>query len=727
LTQIQRALNIPRREVRLAIYGVLAVGAWYLLDNLTPRGLPLGIVLLGLVFGSMFAVLAVALVLVYRTNRVINFAQSEMGGIGAVVAIQLVFVFGWNYFLAIGIGLLASILVGGIVYMAVIRRFRNSSRLILAVVTIALSQVLLGLSFLVGQLFPEFDLERHAFEVPIDLSFTVFPVIFNADHLVAMGAALVVMLLFVWLFRYTRYGVAVRSAADNQERASLLGVPIVYLHLGVWAMAAMLASLVIMLRVPIVGFGSLGVITTGGNALLLRTFAAAVIGRMENIPRTVAAALVLGIFQSLASWTWGNTDVVDALLVAVILVALLVQRDFFSRALETGISAFRAIRDVRPVPAELRGLPEIRYGFGGLKVALVVGAVLLPLFLSSAQAQAVGLLYIYSIIAISLVVLTGWAGHISLGQFAFVGFGAATTAVLYGRHGADFFAAAAAGVIVAALVALVVGLPALRIRGPFLAVTTLAFAVTTSSFFLSSTYFPWFIQDSIRRPDLWGRIPLSEEWQMYYLTLASLLLVVLLVRNLRNGRIGRGLIAVRDNEMAAETVTFDLTRWKLQAFVLSGALCGFAGALYAIHQRGVFTGSFDSAVSVRLFLMVVIGGLGSIGGAIMGATYIRGAEFFLPSPWDTLIPGIGVLFLLMFMPEGLGGALYDIRDRILRWVSRRRGILVPSLVADKRVEDKEEGVPLEEVLARLGPPNGEASRPRGRAKAGAASSRGGKK
>lgn len=691
--------------------GAILAGAfvfWLALDTFLPRGVPLGILLLGLVFGSLYALLAVGLVLIYRANRVINFAQAELGGVGAVVGLQLVFVYGWNYFAALAVGLVTATVIGGLVYTFVIRRLRRSSRLILAVATIGVAQVLLGASLIVSLLFPDVDVQQGSFEFPLDVSFTVSPVIFNINHVVAVAAVAAISALLVWFFRYTSYGVAVRSAAENPERASLLGVPIIYLHLGLWAIAGLLSALVAMLRVPMVGFGSFAVVTGAGNALLLRTLAAAVIGRMENIPRTVAAALALGIFQEAASWTWGNTDIVDAMLVGVILIALLAQRAYFSRALETGISAFRAIREVRPVPAELRRLPEVRYGFAALKAVLLGAAVLFPLWATSAQAQVVGLLFIYATIAISLVLLTGWAGHISLGQFAFVGFGAATTAILYGRHGLDFFAALSAGVVVAALVALVIGLPALRIRGPFLAVTTLAFAVTSASFFLEDRYFPWFIQDSVRRPDLWGRVPVQEEWQMYYVTLAGLILVVLLVRNLRYSRIGRGLIAVRDNELAAQTVTFDLMRWKLSAFILSGAICGFAGALYAIHQRGIFTGSFDSEVSVRLFSMVVIGGLGSISGAILGATYIRGAEFFLSGGWTLVASGAGMLLLLMFLPEGLGGLLYEMRDRFLRLVARRRGIVVPSLIADVRVEKEEEGVPLDEVLARLGASGGRA-------------------
>jgi branched-chain amino acid transport system permease protein len=129
---------------------------------------------------------------------------------------------------------------------------------------------------------------------------------------------------------------------------------------------------------------------------------------------------------------------------------------------------------------------------------------------------------------------------------------------------------------------------------------------------------------------------------------------------------------------------------KLMAFVISGAIAGFAGVLFVLHQKGFNTDSFNADASLLLFSMVVIGGLGSLPGVILGAVYIRGVQFFLPPQWALLASGIGILFLLCFLPEGLGGLMYRGRDAYLRFVANRRDILVPSLVADRRIEDAEE-------------------------------------
>jgi branched-chain amino acid transport system permease protein len=684
--------------LRRVVLGAVALGLWSVLDNTLDRGLPVGIIVLGAVFGSLYALTAVGLVLIFRANRVVNFAQAELGGIAAVVAIQLVIQFEWNYYVSVVLGLIGSTLLGALVYIFIIRRFRSAPRLILAVATIGVAQVLAGGSIIISFLF-EGQPSGRGFETPFNVHFSIYPVLFRGDHLLAMIVAPLAMVGLAAFLRFTDYGVAIRAAAENGDRANLLGVPVHYLHLVVWSIAAFLSAAAALLRVPVVGFSSFASVTGGGNSLLLRTLAAAVLGKMESIPRTVLAALALGAFENSLAWTYSNTVISDAFLVVIILAALLLQRGFFSRAAEVGMSTWRAIREVRPIPAELRGLPEVRAGVWGLR-ALVAGfALTFPLWAATGQEEVTSLIYIYAIVAVSLVILTGWAGHISLGQFALVGFGAAATAVLYGRHGWDFFAAMLVGIALSALVALVIGLPALRIRGPFLAVTTLAFAVTAGSYFLEDRFFPWFIEGNIERPSLWDRIPLDESWKVYYFSLGALAVALLFAYNLRHSRTGRALIAVRDNQLAAESVSIDSTKLKLVAFMISGALAGFAGAVYALHQNGIFTGSFDPEVSVRLFSMVVIGGLGSLPGAILGAAYVRSAEFFLSGGWALLASGAGILVLLMFLPEGLGGIVYAIRDGLLRVVARRRGLVVPSLLADVRVEQSGDDVDLAQVLA----------------------------
>ena len=682
LGDARRELPAPARAV---VTTVLLLVGWGVLDALLERGAPPGVLLRGAVIGSLYALGAIGIVLVYRGNGIVNFAQAELGSVAAVLAIEFVIQWDVNYFVAVALGLAIAAFMGWGIDALVIRRFRKAPRLILTVATIGIAQVLAGLAILIPLLFTGIAAGR--FETPFSFRFTIDPITFDGNYvvvLIAVPAALA--LLGGFLFR-TDYGIAVRAAAENDDRANLLGVPVKRLSGLVWAIAAVLSATAVVLRVPLLGFASFSGVSGGGNALLLRILAAAVIGRMEKLPTTVVAAVGIGVFEERASSEFSNTNIVDALLVAVILVALLAQRDAFTRAVETGLSSWKAVREVRPGPTELRSLPEVRWAGRILKVGLLLAAVTVPLWARPSQEQAMSLLLIYGIVAVSLLVLTGWAGQISLGQFAFVGIGGAATGTLYATHGWDYLLAVPAGIAVSAGVAVVVGLPALRVRGPFLAVTTLAFAVTTATVFLNDTYFGWFVPKGVEAPVLWERIDLRTDWVQYEVCLAALLLAILVARNLRSSRIGRTLIAVRDNEPAAATLTIAPTVAKLTGFAISGALAGFAGSLYVVNQRGIFADAFGADVSIRLFSMVVIGGLGTISGALLGAGYVRGAEFFLPAQWSLIASGVGILLLLMVMPEGLGGGLFRIRDAVLRRIAIRRRIHVPSLLEDRRIDD----------------------------------------
>jgi ABC-type branched-subunit amino acid transport system permease subunit len=154
------------------------------------------------------------------------------------------------------------------------------------------------------------------------------------------------------------------------------------------------------------------------------------------------------------------------------------------------------------------------------------------------------------------------------------------------------------------------------------------------------------------------------------------------------------LIAIRENENAARAYGVNATRTTLAAFAFSGFMAAFAGVLYVHHQNGLGVAAFLPGESLTAFSMVIIGGLGSLGGALIGAFYVRGAQYFLPGNWALLASGAGLLLVLMLLPGGIGAAIADARDAYLRWVARRRDILVPSLVADRRVE---ESVPLSDA------------------------------
>ena len=640
---------------------------------------PNGIFLQGLVLGALNGLLAMGLVLVYRTNRIINFAQGALGAFAATLAAWLVQRFGWPFYVAVLVGLVAAVLSSAFVEWAIIRRFAKAPRLILTVATIGIAQILGAVELIIASLNDSATF-KSSFRTPISAGFEFGSVRFTGDHLFVLAVTPVVIAGLAWFLRGTGYGLAARAAAEDSDRARLLGVRVKRVSILVWSIAGFLSAVTAILQAPISGF-QFGVLS--GFSLLLRALAAAVIGRMENLPVTFGAAVLLTMAQQVLFFTTGRSGPDAGLLLAVVIVALLVQRRRIGR-LEDSSSSWQAVHEVRPAPTELRHLPEVRaLRWGGAALLLAV-LTTIPFVLSASSTSLVSVIMLYAIVGISLVILTGWAGNVSLGQWAIVGLGA-----LLGQRLAtqpdplDFFLILLLCGLAGATVAVVIGLPALRIRGLFLGVTTLAFGLAAGSWLFSFSVFE--STSAVRRPVMWTIWDVSAEKDFYFICFGALLLALVAGRNLRSARFARVLIAMRDNERAAQSLGVSAVRTKLAAFAASGFMAAVAGALYAYHQQQLRADRFPAELSLLIFSMVVIGGMGSLSGAVLGAIYVRGTQYFLPAQFQLAVTGLGVLLLLWLFPGGLGQILYGLRDRYLRWVADRHDVLVPSLVADRRV------------------------------------------
>jgi len=640
---------------------------------------PNGILVQGLVLGALNGMLAVGLVLIYRTNRIINFAQGELGAFAATLAEELVQRFGVPFYVAVLIGLLAAVAASALVEFAIIRRFAKAPRLILTVVTIGLTQIFGAIELIIPYLINRHAKLKVGFATPLSFHFTYGHFRFRGDHVVVMIVTPIVIGGLVWFLRGTGYGLAARAAAEDNDRARLLGVKVKRVSLLVWAIAGFLSALTAILSAPITGF-QFGALS--GFTLLAMALGAAVIGRFESLPITFGAALLIGMAQQALFFGTGHSGPDLGMVFGAILVALLLQRRRLAR-IETGSSSWQAIQEVRPVPRELRGVPEVRLArYGGLGL-VCVATLVLPYLLTPSKTSLATDIMIYALVGISLVMLTGWAGNLSFGQWALAGMGG-----LLGGHLAslanppDFFLVLLIAGLAGAGAALLIGIPALRIQGLFLGVTTLAFAVATASWVF--TFHVFTLSGPIVRPRIFGMFDVSGERSFFLLTFVFVVLALLGARNLRNSRAGRVLVAMRDNERGAQALGVPRVRTKLAAFASSGFVAAVAGALYAYHQQQLRPDRFPADLSIFLFSMVVIGGLGSTTGAILGAVVIRGIQYFLPYEFSLLGTGFGVLLLLLFFPGGLGQLFYMGRDAYLRWVAERRGLLVPSLVADRR-------------------------------------------
>lgn len=660
---------------------------------------PLGIYINGAIVGSMHALIAIGLILVYRSNRVVNFAQASLGATPVILAVLLMQRRDYPYLYAVLIAVVGSLFLGALVEFVFVRRFNNSPRLILTLATIGIAQFL-GFFELGLQLVIRGDAAVAGSNSRLRTPFSeaqaeIGQVNFSGDHLVTVLLVLVLAAALGAFFRYTNIGMAVRASAENADRASLMGIPVRRIRTIVWMIAGLLSGIGVLQRTILIGNLPAGL--TGATTLLYG-LAPAVIARMQNIPVAIAAGLGIGIIDVGIFFSTRSATLSTALVLPLVVIALLLQRSKLSRSEDSGVESWKQVKEVRPVPDELINERSVIIGKWVVRAVAAALVLALPYLTGEGRTDLASVLIVYAIAGVSLVVLTGWAGQISLGQFAFVGVGAAVAGGLVANHGTDFVTALFVAGLVGAAFAVLIGLPAVRLPGLFLAVTTLAFAANTQYFFLQKQYFGWLLPKNgefVERPVLWGRVDLTSDYAFYYTCLFVFVLAAASARSVRSHRSGRILMAVRDNPRAAQSYGISATRSRLAAFAISGFFAAVAGGLFAHVQGVVDPNQFSPAQSLQIFAMTVIGGLTSVGGALVGALYVLGFQYFLPD-YSLLASGMGMLLLLLFFPGGLSELGINLRDAYLRRIAIKKNIHVPSLVADSlRNEDDDHPEPVD--------------------------------
>ena len=642
-----------------------------------PRHAPYGVLLYGVVTGSTYSLTAIGLILVYRANRVINFALAEIGLFGAVLFENLIRASGWPWFAALVVGVATAGAAGLVLEVGLARRFFSSSRLVLSVATIGMAQLVAFGEYAMGQAFSGAPASPGLHTPLSDLHFRVTGVVFDGNAVLLVAALpLVAVALGVFLQR-TSVGVATRASADNGERAALLGIPVRRLATLAWVLASLLAGLATVLRGPVVGIVSGS--TLVGPTLLLRALTVAVLARFEDVRTAIVAGLAVGAIEQGLYYAYGGSTVSDVVFVALIIVALLVQRRRRERPDDVGATGWEAIEEVRPLPARLRQLPAVRWGRVAVWCAVAAVVVAIPAGLAPSRIFLASDVLVYAMVAVSLVVVTGWSGHISLGQFGLVAIGAGVAARLSADAHWDFLLALVLGGGAAAVVSLVLGAAAFRIKGFLFAVTSLGFAVAVGSFFLNARFFTYLLPTHRpERPVLFGRFDLNGELAFYYFSLAVLAVLLLAVMVLRHTRTGRVLIAMRDNDRAARSFGISRINSQLMVFALSGFVAGVAGGVLAVHDHAVTASAFAPAASIAVFSMAVIGGIGSLMGAVLGVTLVRGATLALAAQWAQLTTGLGLLAVLLVFPGGIGRALHTARDALVRRLAARSPDAIPA-------------------------------------------------
>ena len=676
------ALGVRARRFFTTLSPVLAVFA--VQQVLFP--VPSGVFVQGVVIGLLTAMVAVGMALIYRANRVLNFAQGDLGYLPASLSVMIVVSTGVPWLFAFGAGLATAAVLGAVCELLIIRRFFKAPRLVLTVATLGLSQLLAFGGLLLPRLFDE-KVRSQRVDPPFSFDWEFGGSVFNANHLLVLIIAPLAMLGVGTFLQRTAVGVAIRAAADRSERASLLGVPVKGLHTIVWSIAGVLAFLALFLRSGVIGLPIGSALSFG---VLLRALAALMLGRMTNLTTIALSGVAIGVLQMGVDWNgfMGQQSplLIEPIVALVAVGALLLRRKDVSRFETDTASSWSANDEVRPVPPELTKLPEVKFVRIGGVVLLGLALLLMPHWLDTDVSLKVSVVFIYTLVAASVVVVTGWAGQVSLAQVAFMAVGAVAGAVATNDWGFDLTLALLFAGVVGVVAAVIVGLPALRMKGLFLAVTSLGFGLATSNWLLNTRFFHFVPRDRIERLPLFGKIDLNSPTRIYYVCLAAAIIVLAGLQGVRHSRTGRVLLALRENERATQAFGVSPTRAKLTAFAISGFVAAVAGCLFVHHQQAYDEASFAPGLSIIMFTAAVIGGLGSLTGGVLGAVYLEAGFFLLPGNWRFFSSSIGVLFVLLVIPGGLGSVFYKLRDLWLIWVAGRREILVPSMIADKRVE-----------------------------------------
>jgi branched-chain amino acid transport system permease protein len=617
-------------------------------------------VIIGICYGAIYAVSATGLVVTYLTSGVFNFAHGAIGMFLAFVYWEL----SENQHLPVPVALVLTLLViaptiGVLLDVLVMRRLvQGASLATKLVVTLALLVVFQGAALMVWGI-----KLRTLHELFPNHSYRIFGLNITWHQSLTVLTALAVAIALRALFKRTRLGVAMRAVVDNPELCSIKGLSPNVVTATSWALGCSLAGLAAILIAP-----GLNLEVNNLSLVAVSAFAAAVVGRLQSLPMTFAGAIALGVAQKLVgayvptSNEW-LAHLEPALPFVLLFAALLVRSEV--RLPEK----LKSHAEPAPPPARTTWV----VGALGVAGALAVSGSLSPFQLLIGSKALV-----FACIVLSLVLLTGLSGQVSLMQMSFVGIGA----VLAGKlpDGLPYPLMLVVVGVVTGLVGMVVALPTVRLKGIYLALSTLAFATLMDSVvFGSRNVLGGGTTLAVPRPSVLG-IDLTSE-RALFVTLAVVAVVFAGVfLRVRRSRLGRTLTAMRDAPNACQTLGMDVTRAKLEVFFLSAMLAGVAGAFFGGLQSRVGQLDFLYFRSLTVLLVATIFGITSVSGAFLGAFFFvvlpeltRGHDSAGGQALQPLI--IGALAMLTARaPQGVAGLIRERLRPILRKVPPLRPV-----------------------------------------------------
>jgi ABC-type branched-subunit amino acid transport system ATPase component/ABC-type branched-subunit amino acid transport system permease subunit len=603
--------------------------------------------LVGLGIGSLYVLAAQGLIVIFRGSGVLNLGLGAIGMVGAYVAwdaangVLLI----WdipkqNFWVAMILGTLASAGVGALVQQFIMRPLRQRSALVKVIATLGVLLTLQALVILrwtsVAKVPPS--------PFPRDL-IPLFGSEVNLDKLILLAIAVGVTIFLYVFYRFTRFGLSTTAVAENETVAASLGLSPNRIALINWAIGSGLAGVFAILIAPTVTLQP--TVMTG---LVLAATSVALVAGFKSFPIALIAGLVIGVSQTLVQ---GNISGIPGIGQAVPFIFIVVwlmlrgqgipQRDFI-----------------------LQRLPSV--GNGRLRWPLILAllAVVVTMAFSVQNVWLDGYIITMSsaIIVLSIVVLTGYAGQLSLAQFAIAIFGAWVAGRTAAIFELPFLVVLVIGVIATVPLGLLFAIPAVRTRGINLAIVTLGLGtVLYVSVFNNQNLTGGTSGTVIAEPEIFGWNIWSALNPLNYMlvVLVFLLLMVIVVSNLRRGRSGRRLLAVRANERAAAALGINVRSAKLYAFGVAAGIAAVGGVLYAFRNTSIRFGNYDNFGSIELIANAMIGGIGYLGGAVLGGTLFQGGfnskllnslgsgiEAYIP-----LIGGAGLLLMVLLNQDGI--------------------------------------------------------------------------
>lgn len=626
----------------------------------------LSVIVIGVVYGCIFALAASGVVVTYQTSGVFNFGHGAIGMLAAWTYWQLALGWGWPAPLAlVAVLLVLAPLFGALIERVLIRPLHGASVDIGIVVTLAL---LLGLVGAAQLIWNQQRIYRNPSFFP-GASLDVFGFRMNGNQILVIIAALAVAVGLRLFFSRTRLGIAMRGVVDNPDLVAMAGgVPTRVQQLS-WAMGASLAGLAGIL------LAANEQLTVGQLALLVTLgYAAAMVGQLRNLPLTVAGGLLLGLLGSFVNtylnYTWlsGFRLILPMVLLFVVLIVL----TFVGKErLRAGV----VIGPRAPSPASLRS--SLVWG-----AVLVAGAVALASQLSTSSLFVLNRGWAISFILLSLLLLTGYAGLTSLCQMTFAGLGGFAMGRL-GAGGSLWGVLAAVGL--AGAVGALLGLVTVRLRGLYLALATFAFATAMDEiFFKSPSIFGAGGNLQVPRPGIPG---VRQTDKVFFIELATFFaLASIAVLAVRRGSIGRRLAALDDSPAACATLGLNIAWTRLALITVSAGLAGLGGVFYGGAQGLVGADDFAPLVSLLVLLQLRIGGIATASGAFFGGAFfalfqLAGAHNLAFTVFGHRFAVLDLQYVLVALgglvvsrdPNGIGGRIAAAAEKLRQTRVVRRG------------------------------------------------------